>query len=194
MALLAAQHASTKRPGRRLALKLISPELRFSRRPLCRSSRLDRKVIIFDRELYIRALADLATDQAASKSGFEVALQEALQRPRAEDRFVTLLRRPLLRFRIELHGHTSLRESLVQVGHEDVHDARDFFQRERLKRIVSSMRFRKPKLSTKALLETLLSPNAYAQASARRVLLERGKDAVVTELKAWTSRLTDAHS
>lgn len=88
---------------------------------------------------------------------------------------------------------------IIQHGEVDFRDPRRDKAHGRIWRIAAKgraplTRVNYTELSTPALLEMLLSPDAYTQASARRVLLERGRDAVVPELKAWTSRITEARS
>lgn len=78
-----------------------------------------------------RAFLDFAGDQAAGEAGLEVALKETLERTRAEDRVVALLRHPFFRLRIERDRHAAVGKAVVDVGEEQVDDALDFLPRDR---------------------------------------------------------------
>src|SRR6185312_5924956 len=68
---------------------------------------LHRQRVVLERELHLAALGHLAGDQSPGQPGLDLALEEALQGPSAEDRVIALLRRPLLGLGIERHGHAA---------------------------------------------------------------------------------------
>src|SRR4051812_13343852 len=78
-----------------------------------------------------RVLTDFASDQSPSELGLNLPLKESLEGPRAKDRVVTLLARPLLRLFVEFHRDAPVRQPLIQIYEQEVHDRRDFVQRER---------------------------------------------------------------
>jgi hypothetical protein len=80
----------------------------------------------------VGALLHFATDERAGELGFNVALQEPLQRPRTEHGVVALLRCPFFRLFIQPHCDAPVCEPPIQIGQQQVHDARDFLKRERL--------------------------------------------------------------
>jgi len=85
---------------------------------------------------------------------------------------------------------------IIQHGEVDFRDVRRDKTHGRIWRITAKGRALLPRrdftqLENPVLLDTLLSPNSYDNAQAKRVLTERGVTRVAADLAAWTARQTD---